>query len=190
MSTGAEDLDAMELRLRKEFLAGAGPVEWLVTALSMNYDGAGGLIDWMSSHPRLDRATASALYWYSQPGYYQRFAAEDEVPDVDRPGWAVARRLQERILAGDVLPPGAAFDPGNDLSTPTGDAGHPGEDWAADALTDEDGAVWAIPPAMSEAVAGPELDVRGYVEAQGWEEGMPPSVLAVLEQAWDEEEDD
>lgn len=43
---------------------------------------------------------------------------------------------------------------------------------------------------MSEAVAGPELDVRGYVEAQGWEEGMPPSVLAVLEQAWGEEEDD
>ncbi|WFR71041.1 DUF4274 domain-containing protein [Prescottella defluvii] len=84
------DFDELELRLMREFLESASVAEWLVTALTMNYDGKSELIAWMATHPRLDRATAAALYWYSQPSYYQRFRSESDVPPVNRAGWSRA----------------------------------------------------------------------------------------------------
>ena len=107
----------------------------------MNHDGDG-LVEWMAAHPRLDRATALALYWHSQPGYHQAFASEEEVPDVNRSGWRLIHRLQERLTSGDLADHGLVFDPT--------------DDWAAE---------------------------------HEWEDGMPSVVYEVLEEAFDDDED-
>lgn len=99
------DFDELELRLMREFLERASATEWLVTALATNYDGKSELIAWMAAHPKLDRATAAALYWYSQPGYYQRFRSEADVPSVNRAGWANVHVLQDRVVSGTVAAP-------------------------------------------------------------------------------------
>ncbi|WP_430334805.1 DUF4274 domain-containing protein [Rhodococcus sp. ACT016] len=184
------DFEELELRLMREFLDGASATEWLATALTMNYDGKSDLIAWMAAHPRLDRATATALYWHLQPGYYQRFRSEADVPAVNRAGWTNLHALQDRVCSGAVLAAGATFDPSNDLSTPTGNPKHPGEDWTAEALGAQDDPGWLIPPAMFESVTGDDVDIRGYVESNGWAEGMPPAVLDELETAWRAEDED
>ncbi|MFG1784587.1 DUF4274 domain-containing protein [Rhodococcus oryzae] len=184
------DFDELELRLMREFLESASATEWLVTALAMNYDGKSDLIAWMAAHPKLDRATAAALYWYSQPGYYQRFRSEADVPSVNRAGWANVHVLQDRVVSGTVAAAGASFDPANDLSTPTGNPRHPGQDWTAEALGAHADPEWLIPPVMFESVTGDTVDFRGYVASNGWDEGMPPSVLDALEAAWQAEGED
>ncbi|GAB2640637.1 DUF4274 domain-containing protein [Prescottella soli] len=185
------DFDDLELRLMREFLESASSTEWMVAALMMNYDGKSELIAWMAAHPRLDRATASALFWYSQPGYYQRFRGEADVPPVNRAGWRNLRALRDRVASGTVAVAGASFDPANDSSKPTGNPNHPGQDWTAEALGAQDDPGWLIPPLMFESVTGDDVDIRGYAEANGWVEGMPPTVLEELEAAWlNEGEDD
>ncbi|AQA26069.1 hypothetical protein BTZ20_0155 [Rhodococcus sp. MTM3W5.2] len=184
------DFDELELRLMREFLESASATEWLATALTMNHDGKSDLIAWMATHPKLDRATAAALYWYSQPGYYQKFRSEADVPSVNRAGWANVHALQDRVASGTAAAAGASFDPANDLSTPTGNPKHPGEDWTAESFTADDDPAWLIPPVMFESVTGDDVDIRGYVESNGWNEGMPPSVLDVLESAWQAEGED
>ncbi|OYD61028.1 DUF4274 domain-containing protein [Rhodococcus sp. OK302] len=188
----SDDFDELELRLMREFLESASTTQWLVTALTMNYDGKSELIAWMTTHPNLDRATAAALFWYSQPGYYQRFRSEADVPSVNRAGWANVHALQDRVVSDTVSVAGASFDPANDLSTPTGNPKHPGQDWTAEALGAHDDPGWLISPVMFEPVTGDGVDIRGYVESNGWNEGMPPSVLDALEAAWraDEDEDE
>lgn len=184
------DFDELELRLMREFLESAPATEWLVAACAMNYDGKSELIAWMAAHPRLDRATAAALYWYSQPGYYQRFRSEADVPPVSRAGWTNVHALQDRIASGTVAVGGASFDPANDLSKPTGNPKHPGQDWTAEALGPPDDPGWPIPPVMFESVTGDDVDIRGYVVSNGWVEGMPPAVLEELEAAWQAEGED
>ncbi|WP_433608456.1 DUF4274 domain-containing protein [Prescottella agglutinans] len=184
------DFDELELRLMREFLDSASATEWLVTALTMNYDGKSELIAWMAAHPRLDRATAVALFWYSQPGYYQRYRSGADVPSINRAGWANVHALQERFVSGTVTVAGASFDPANDLSTPTGNPEHPGHDWTAEALGAPDDPEWLIPSAMFGSVAGDDVDIRGYVASHGWVEGMPPDVLEELEAAWAADGDD
>jgi len=184
------DFDELELRLMREFLDGASVTEWLVTALTMNYDGKSELIAWMAAHSRLDRSTAAALYWYSQPGYYQKFRSGADVPSANRAGWSNVYVLQDRVASGTVAVAGASFDPANDLSKPTGDPKHPGQDWTAEALGAHDYPGWLIPPVMFEPVIGDDVDIRGYVESNGWVEGMPPAVLEELEAAWWAEDGD
>lgn len=43
---------------------------------------------------------------------------------------------------------------------------------------------------MFESVTGDDVDIRGYVESHGWNEGMPPSVLDALEAAWRDDDED
>lgn len=177
----AVDFDELELRLMREFLETATSVEWFVTACTMNYDGNSDLILWMAAHPLLDRATATALYWYSQPGYYQRFRTESEVPSVNRNGWRIVHALQERVTSGTIGRPGVSYDPANDPS-PIGDATAPGYDWTAEALTEQDGPAWLIPAQLSQPVPGEYVDADVYATEAGWDGGMPPSVIAVLEE--------
>lgn len=178
----AVDFDELELRLMREFLETATPVEWFVAACTMNYDGKSELILWMAAHPHLDRATAAVLYWYSQPGYYQRFGTESEVPGVNRDGWRIVHALQERVISGTIGRQGVAYDPANDPS-PIGAPTLPGYDWTAEALTEADSPAWSIPSQLFQPVLGEEVHAGRYAEEAGWEEGMPPSVLSVLEQA-------
>ena len=137
----------------------------------MNHDGDG-LVEWMAAHPRLDRATALALYWHSQPGYHQAFASEEEVPDVNRSGWRVIHRLQQRLTSGDLADHGLVFDPTDDA------AGH---EWISEARTGAD-AAWQLP--------GEEVDADDWAAEHEWEDGMPPAVYEVLEEAFDNDEDD
>ena len=123
------------------------PIEWFVTAQTMNHDGDG-LVEWMAAHPRLDRATALALYWHSLPGYHQAFASEEEVPDVNRSGWRVIHRLQERLTSGDLADHGLVFDPTDDA------AGH---EWISEARNDAD-AAWQIPEELFRALPGEDVD--------------------------------
>lgn len=184
------DLDALELELVCTYLMTAPQAEWLVTALSMNYDGKSDLIRWMAEHPRLDRATALALYWYSQPGYFQQFATEADVPSVNRRGWGIVQTLQARLAAGQLIDAGLAFDPANDLASPTGDPKHPGHDWTAEALTAADQPAWLIPATLFDGANGDVVDVRAYAAEHGWEEGMPATVFAALEEAYEAQEED
>lgn len=137
----------------------------------MNHDGDG-LVEWMAAHPRLDRATALALYWHSQPGYHQAFASEEEVPDVNRSGWRVIHWLQERLTSGDLADHGLVFDPTDDA------AGH---EWISEARNDAD-AAWQLP--------GEEVDADDWAAEHEWEDGMPPAVYEVLEEAFDNEDEE
>lgn len=178
------NFDELELRLMREFLEKATPLEWFVTACMMNYDGKSDLILWMAAHPHLDHATAIALYWYSQPGYYQRFGNESEVPSVNRNGWRIVHALHERVTSGSIERTGVFYDPAND-PTPIGDPTAPGYDWTAEALTETDSPAWLIPPSFFLPVSGESVDVRAYADEGGWDSGMPPSVLTVLDEAYD-----
>ena len=145
----------------------------------MNHDGDG-LVEWMAAHPRLDRATALALYWHSQPGYHQAFASEEEVPDVNRSGWRVIHWLQERLTSGDLADHGLVFDPTDDA------AGH---EWISEARNDAD-ASWQIPEELFRALPGEEVDADDWAAEHEWEDGMPSVVYEVLEEAFDDDEDD
>lgn len=162
----------------QQFLDDADPIEWFVTAQTINPDGAG-LLEWMAAHPRLDRATALALFWHSQPGYHQAFAAKEEVPDVNRSGWQVIHRLKEHLTGGDLADHGIAFDP-------TDDAGY---DWTSEARTDAD-AAWQVPEELFRALPGAEIDADDWANEHEWEDGLPPVVYEVLEEAFDDDGDD
>ena len=180
-----DGVESLQVRLMQQFLDEAGPVEWLVVVTTMNYDDGNDLAEWMASHPRLDRASALALFWYSQPGFMQEYPSEDDVPDVARGGWRIVHRLQGRLTGGELVDGGIAFDPRDD----------DGQDWTGEARNGAD-AAWQIPEELFRAVPGQEINTGDYAADHEWEDGMPPAVWEVLEEAfddeddWDEDEDD
>ena len=186
---GDQDFDALYLDLMKEFLGEATPTQWLAVVTTMNYDGNGPLVDWIIKQPKLEPAVAKALYWYLQPGYYQHYASEDKVPSVNRKGWARIHALTKRFEEGKLGPSTIGWDPGNDLSSPTGNAKHPGYDWTSEAVKEGE-AKWSIPAILLQAVSGEQPDIDAYVDEHGWEEGMPPHVQEALAAANNEDDSD
>lgn len=179
-----DDFDALYLDLMKEFLGSASPMQWLAVVTTMNYDNGSALPDWISKHPKLEPAVAKALYWYQQPGYFQRYASQDKVPSINRKGWARVQALSQRFEQGDLAPATIGWDPANDLASPTGNDKHPGYDWTSEAVTGKE-AQWQIPAVMLQAVPGEQPDIYAYVDEQGWEDGMPPHVQEALNAAMD-----
>ncbi|WP_168733345.1 DUF4274 domain-containing protein [Deinococcus sp. Arct2-2] len=163
-----------------EFLPNAPDDAWLWFACDSNYDGNGQLIKWMIEQPTCPEAAALAIYWYSGAGFYAQYQTREQVPDHSRDQFDVLQSLQQRFLGGFYRKTAVGFDPRND-PTPIGILERPGYDWVAGEPHAE-----SLPAGVKNALAGTQFGVMNMPE--GWVEGMPLEINAVVEQEYEDEE--
>ena len=85
-------------------------------------------------------SVALALYWYLQPGFYDGYSSEEQIPDWAKRNYELISKIQKRFSLNDLKRSDIGFDPTNDPS-PMGDKNAKGYDWTTE-----------FPERLSEAV--------------------------------------
>jgi hypothetical protein len=141
-------------------------------AMQWNWDHMDPFINWLVKRPETDLATVTMIYWMSGPRWWKQYRdKEDLLASGDlTAGFNFTEELERKILAGFYKNQQFAFDP---------------------TVADEGGIVWAeeytdrttvreIPPALLWALKGEHVEW-----AKGFEEGMPPELVAKIQEAYD-----
>lgn len=63
-----------------DWLADKDPDVWFEVSKNLNWDSAEGVLEWIVSQPRCDRANAALIFWRADPAYYAKALAAGETP--------------------------------------------------------------------------------------------------------------
>lgn len=88
-------------------------VELHTKALQHNWDEGTGKLNSILKSPLCDRATALAIYWMGQPGYYLSYDKASEVEEVNRKTYRFLKKLEKRIMEREFPINLLPLDPGN-----------------------------------------------------------------------------
>jgi len=78
-----------------------------------NWDDGFAKLNAILKSPLCDRATACAIYWMGQPGYFLQYSKANEVPEVHRKNYRFIKKLEQQIMDGVFSENQLPFDPGS-----------------------------------------------------------------------------
>jgi hypothetical protein len=86
-------------------------VELFQKAVNHNWDEGFAKLNAILKNPLCDRATALAIYWMGQPGYFLQYEKANEVSVSNRKHYNFIKKLEKRILEGEFLENQLPLDP-------------------------------------------------------------------------------
>lgn len=167
-----DEFEALQDKAILAYAKQASPKELHQMVMEWNWDNADPFLTWLTDNSATDKGTILMIYWRYGPRYYKQFAdRETMMREHSHTGdYDLVEAIEQKYISGFYTNEQFVFDP---------------------TVADNSGTIWSeeyndtplvreIPSIMFEKTRGVIVE-----EPQDFEEGMPPGLVAALEEIYE-----